>query len=157
QSVSDTRAATAAHCIDRAALARFQLARSLDDPWSVFGPADSPCRPLVVRALAGTQPADLHGLIPAFVVFFIAAALALAGPRSRWAWVAIAATMVAGAANVIEDEYQLQVFGSVEDATGFRAPLHIATLTKFFALAVCGAAIGIWALRRFHPTWALGL
>ena len=51
QTSPETTAAAAAHCLDRAALAKFQLARTVDDLVGVFGPADSQCRPLVSRAL----------------------------------------------------------------------------------------------------------
>jgi hypothetical protein len=141
-----TTAATAAHCLDRSALARFQLARSEADLRAVFGPAESPCRPLVVDALVATQRADFRALIPAYTLFFIAAALALAGRRSVWTRLAVAATVVAATANVLEDRVQLQILRSVEDGAGLLVPLVIWTLTKFAAFAVCAAALGGWAL-----------
>jgi hypothetical protein len=176
-----TTAATAAHCLDRQALARFQLARSTDDLLAVFGPPASPCRPLAVDALAATQHADFQVLIPAYTVFFLAAALALAGSRGRWAWLAIIAALVAATANGIEDGIQLRLIesmrppqpgppaesvgsvgsaGSLDGAAALLAPLTVATLTKFTAFAVYAALVGIWALGRPHrgwPEWLLGL
>lgn len=148
QTSAETTAAVSAHCIDRTALARFQLARSTDDLLAVFGTADSPCRPLVVKALGATQHADLQGLIPAYATFFITGALALGGLRRMWTRVAIVATLLAAAANVIEDSIQLTIIQSIEGASAWLAPLEIATLTKFMGLAVCAAAFGLWALKR---------
>jgi hypothetical protein len=157
QSSPETTAATAAQCIDRSALARFQLARSTDDLLAVFGPPDSPCRPLVHDALEATQRADLHGLIPAYALFFIAGGFALAGPRSRWTWVATIATLVAAVANVIEDSIQLAIIQSVDQAAGLLAPLEIATQSKFTGLAVCASAFGAWALGRRDRRWPLAV
>jgi hypothetical protein len=155
QTSPETTAAATAHCLDRTALARFQLARSVDDLVDVFGPADSPCRPLVSRALEATQRADFQGLIPAYTVFFTTAAVALAGVRRAWTLVAIVATLVAAAANVIEDRIQLMIIQSVEQAGPLLPPLEIATLTKFAALAVCAAAFAGWALDQKQKKWPL--
>jgi hypothetical protein len=120
----DTHAATAAQCLDRAALALFQFARSNDDLLAVFRPADSPCRPLIVEALEATQQADLHVLILAYSIFFIAAALALAGPSSRWAWSVSAATLVAAAANISRTGFSCR---SSHRSTELRASLSPCT------------------------------
>jgi hypothetical protein len=155
QTSPETTAAATAHCLDRAALAKFQLARTVDDLVAVLGPADSPCRPLASRALEATQRADFQGLIPAYTVFFTTAAVALAGVRRVWTLVAIVATLVAAAANLIEDRIQLMIIQSVEQAGPLLPPLEIATLAKFLALAVCAAAFAGWALDQEGKKWPL--
>jgi hypothetical protein len=167
-----TTAATAAHCLDRQALAQFQLARSPDDLVAVFGPAGSPCRPLAVDALAATQHADFVALIPAYTVFFVAAALALAGARDRWTWLAVAVALVAAAANMVEDGIQLRIIESVQSTQpgpsggSFDAAAvwlgslndgHADQVRRSRGVRRAGGDVGRAAPRRGWPEWLLGL
>jgi len=149
----------AGQCMVRGAVIQFEFARNTSDLVNVFGPADSICRDLVIKAMDAVNVVDLLAFIPAYVAFCICAALYLAD--GQWgrplAAAAVGAAVIAGLADILETATLLEITRTLDQPGDLLASSQLGAWSKFALLAAhalfCAGLCLVGEKRR----WILGV
>jgi hypothetical protein len=147
----------AAGCAPQDAVILYEFANDADDLTAIFGPPDSECRPKVVAALDAVNTLDVRLFIPAYTAFMVFAAMYLsAGMLRPWTFAAIAAALLACAADYVETINLLAYTPDLTPAPGDLATSSTAAWTKFAALAVNGLFLAALCFTGAPRRWILG-
>jgi hypothetical protein len=145
----DVQAALVAECIRSDSLSNLQFARRPEELDNVFGPVGSDCRPLTVAAINAMNSVDIYFLIPLYVLFYSAAALAISGGKNRLTKIAIAFAVFAGMGDYLETLPELRLSGlSGFEQTRMLAFANVGTWVKLFSLAAYAFCIALLAWSR---------
>jgi len=144
-------------CAAGDAVLKFELARSADDLLAIFGPPDGECRAKVVAAMDAVNTLDTRLFIPAYTAFVAFAALFLsAGAWRAWTFAAIAAALLACAADYVETISLLAYTPDLTPTIDQLATSSTAAWTKFAALAVNALFLAALCFTGAPRRWILG-
>lgn len=132
------------------AMLRFELVRSPADIDALFG--GDPCRATLAGALDAMNRIDVKAFIPAFTLFQIFAAGAMCGRGRELAYAVIAAAMVAGACDLLEDRILFSIADQVRSGgSTYAVPFTMLSAfvhAKFALLAIAAVLLGLLARRE---------
>jgi hypothetical protein len=131
------------------ALLAYQFARTPADILAVFGPADDPCRALMIAAMDRANRVDLFAFIPTYTAFLACFFLALWRPSAPAAVrVGLSAVIAVAAFDVLETATQLHITNTLPGSSLSLMLLVIGGRGKFLGLAVVSTCAGWMMLRR---------
>jgi hypothetical protein len=134
----------AGDCWPRHAALLFEFAKSPEDFQAIFGSQDSECRPKNIAAMDAVNTLDVRLFIPAYTAFVVFAALFLAGGKLHvWTLAAVAAAVLACAADYLETIKLLAYTPDLNPTPNELATSIAAAWTKFSGLAVNALCLAV--------------
>lgn len=131
------------------AVLRLELVRSPADIDALFG--NAPCRAVLADAMDAVNRIDVLAFIPAFTLFQIFAALAMRGRGRALAYAIVAAAVVAGVCDLLEDQILFSITREVRDIEHwYTVPFGMLAAfvhAKFALLAVAAVLLGLLVRR----------
>ena len=133
----------------------FELVRSPADVDALFG--DEPCRSRLSQAMDQINKIDAFAFIPVFVSFLVFGAISLRSNGRRRASLAIAAAIVAGICDQIEDQILFRITANLPGNQSQIDWLFWMVRTKFALLGVAPTLIGSLLIKAGRWEFVLGI
>lgn len=115
----------------------FELARTLAQLLTVFGPPTDPCRAPILAAMDAVNHLDVKAYIPAYAAFAICAAMFLGGRFKRPLVLgAVGMALLALAGDYLETLTLLQITRAVDDSADLLFRSSLGAWIKFVGLAL---------------------
>jgi hypothetical protein len=127
----------------------FELVRSVSDLHAIFGDSAGACRTAIAQQMDAINTGDSDFFIPAYGVFLFFFFLGLRSRDVRLATVAMGITLVACAADYVENTCLFRLSVNPDVASGWLSLLMLATEVKWVGLGIA-AAIGGYVLFTSH-------
>ena len=127
----------------------FELVRSVSDLHAIFGDNAGACRSAIAQQMDAINTGDSDFFIPAYGVFLFFFFLGLRSRNARLATVAMGITLLACAADYVENTCLFRLSVNPDVASGWLSLLMWATEVKWVGLGIA-AAIGGYVLFTSH-------
>ena len=151
-----TEVKAAGTCAAGDAVLKFELATKMSDLDAIFGAPG--CQEKVIAAMDAVNHLDIAAYIPTYTAFGVCAAIWLAGrARAPLALAAIALSLLAFAADMVETTGLLQVTKNLAAAEPMLGRISTAAWIKFGALAVQALVLALICLRATPRRLILGV
>ena len=144
----------------------FELVRSVSDVHAIFGDSAGPCRTAIAHQMDSVNVGDSAFFIPAYGGFLVFFFLGLRSRDLRLASIAIWITLVACAADYVENECLFHLSANPDVASDWLSTLMWATEVKWVGLGIANAIggyvlfaapIGGWLYRSAIVPCTIGL
>jgi hypothetical protein len=131
----------------------FELVRSVSDLHAIFGDSAGACRTAIAQQMDAIDTGDSDFFIPAYGAFLFFFFLGLRSRDVRLATVAMGITLVACAADYVENTCLFRLSVNPDVASGWLSLLMWATEVKWVGLGIAGAIGGYVLFTSSAARW----
>jgi hypothetical protein len=141
------------HELPMSTLTAFELARTSDDLFRIFGMASDACRAPITAQLDHANLLDAGLYVPAYAAFYALALFGLGRGDKVIGWAGVAIVLGCAVADWIENAAMFKISAAPDAPGGWLTVLMIATNIKWLGLALATTLSGVMLWRRGGLGW----